>query len=99
MPTDEQIFALRILSPEGECYDGEVASLILQTVAGEIEVLPRHEPLLACLNQGPVIARPFEKRDESICTISGGFLLVSDRGATILADGIESEDSSSDENA
>jgi F-type H+-transporting ATPase subunit epsilon len=86
---EQQHFALRILSPEGEFFTGQVASAVLHTLAGVIEILPRHEPLLAVLAPGPVTVRGVQDTDERLCTIGTGFVMVTEAGTTVLADSLE----------
>ena len=45
----------RVLTPEGEVFDGEVAQLSTRTAVGELGVLPYHVPVLARLR--PTIMR------------------------------------------
>jgi F-type H+-transporting ATPase subunit epsilon len=42
-------FQARILTPEGEVFDGEVRQLSTRTVAGEIGILANHVPVMARL--------------------------------------------------
>jgi F-type H+-transporting ATPase subunit epsilon len=46
---DENTFEAKILTPEGEVFDGEVVQLSTRTAVGEIGILANHEPLMARL--------------------------------------------------
>lgn len=45
----ENTFQTRILTPEGQVFDGEVEQLSTRTAVGEIGILANHEPLMARL--------------------------------------------------
>jgi F-type H+-transporting ATPase subunit epsilon len=46
---DEHNVNVRVLTPEGEVFDGEVQQLSTRTAVGEIGILANHVPLLARL--------------------------------------------------
>lgn len=46
---DEHTFNTKILTPEGEVFDGDVTQLSTRTAVGEIGILANHEPLMARL--------------------------------------------------
>lgn len=45
---------LKILTPEKTQYKGEVKSVNIKTLAGEITILDGHEPLISMFEVGPV---------------------------------------------
>lgn len=62
--------------------------IVARTTEGELGVLPGHQPLLGTLVPGPVrIARVGE--GELVAAVHGGFLSVSDRGVSVLAETVE----------
>jgi F-type H+-transporting ATPase subunit epsilon len=87
---EHEPFALEILSPEATVFSGRCESMLVRTAAGEIEILPRHEPLLAVLVPGPVVVRQPLGTNETACVVTGGFLHVTDSMVTLLADGFQS---------
>ncbi|OGV65841.1 MAG: ATP synthase F1 subunit epsilon [Lentisphaerae bacterium RIFOXYC12_FULL_60_16] len=88
--TDEsESFALDILSPDATIFSGRCASLLVRTSGGEVEILPRHEPLLSILAPGPLVVRQATGKDKTACAITGGFLHVTGSKVTVLADGLQ----------
>lgn len=64
---------LKILSPEKTIYKGEVKSLNIKTLAGEITILSGHEPLISMFERGTV--NIIDKNDEKVSLeIGSGFL-------------------------
>jgi F-type H+-transporting ATPase subunit epsilon len=68
----EETFFLRVLSPLGIAFEGEVRSATLPTVDGEITVLARHMPLVSVLTDGEMRIRAGER--EISIAVAGGFL-------------------------
>lgn len=46
---DEHTFNAKVLTPEGEVFDGDVVQLSTRTAVGEIGILANHVPLMARL--------------------------------------------------
>ncbi|HEY4480096.1 MAG TPA: ATP synthase F1 subunit epsilon [Candidatus Paceibacterota bacterium] len=72
---------LKVITPHGLIWDGEVASVNLKTTSGEITVLPNHIPLVSTLEKGMVkiVSEGKKLRAE----IAGGVLEVK-RGSHIV---------------
>jgi len=87
----EQTFPLTILTPEQEVYSGRVASAVIPTHSGVIELLPRHEALLALLRPGTVLLRRNARKVDDRYPVSGGFLQVAEDGVVLLADSVGDE--------
>ena len=49
MPDPEHTLTVKVLTPEGQVFDGEVQQLSTRTAVGEIGVLANHVPVLARL--------------------------------------------------
>jgi F-type H+-transporting ATPase subunit epsilon len=49
---DEHSFNAKVLTPEGQVFDGDVVQLSTRTAVGEIGVLANHTPLMARLRPG-----------------------------------------------
>jgi F-type H+-transporting ATPase subunit epsilon len=75
---------LRIVTPIGVTFDGEVDAVAIPAVDGEIEILPGHLPLLTVLGPGKLVAKLPSKR-ESIA-VDSGFAKVSHDEVLVLSD-------------
>lgn len=76
---------LDIVTQEKKLLTEEVSSLTVQTIEGEITILPSHVPLLTRLTEG--VMRFTTKLGEQVVVIFGGFLEVDNQGnVSILAD-------------
>jgi F-type H+-transporting ATPase subunit epsilon len=82
---------VRVVAADRMVWSGEAASLIARTLIGEIGILPRHEPVLALLDDGEV---RITLADESVLRVAvhHGFLTVDSDSVTILADSAELAD-------
>ncbi len=49
MAVGDHTFAVEVLTPEGEVFNGEVVQLSTRTMVGEVGILANHSPLLASL--------------------------------------------------
>jgi F-type H+-transporting ATPase subunit epsilon len=77
-----------IVTAEREVYAEEgVDEITVPGSEGELTVLPKHAPLLTMIKPG--IMRIVKGNDETISTITGGFLEVRNDRVTILADSAE----------
>ncbi len=81
-----KLLTLDIVTQEKRLLTEEAKSLTIETVDGEITILPGHTPLLTRLSEG--ICRYLTTKDkEETVVIFGGFLEVSASGkVSILAD-------------
>ena len=80
------ILTLDIVTQEKRLLTAPVKSVTVDTVEGEITILPGHVPLLTRLSEG-LLRFTDEKGTEDVVAIFGGFLEVGDDGKlTILAD-------------
>jgi len=78
-----------LVTLDGVKFKAEVYSVILPTAAGEITVLPGHEPLLSQLVPGVIVIR--RKRTDPDYHLEhyasyGGVLEISKRGVRVLVD-------------
>ncbi len=78
-------FHLDIVSLEGAIFAGLVARVFAVGALGELEITPRHAPLLTKLEPGPVRLQLQDGTNEVIY-VSGGILEVQPDIVTILAD-------------
>ncbi len=80
----DELFSLRILSPLGTAFEGQVKEATLPTPDGEITILAHHMPIVAVLSEGEVRI-PTEK-GEVVIAVAGGFLDTDLNAATVLSD-------------
>jgi F-type H+-transporting ATPase subunit epsilon len=79
-----KLFA-ELFSPEGVVFAGEVESVVLPGVEGDMTILPGHAPLVTILNPGIVFARDAEGRGRRVFC-RGGVVDVTGSNVTILAE-------------
>src|SRR3954463_2081222 len=60
--------------------------VIARTTEGELGVLPGHAPLLGQLAEGGVVTIRTESGDDVVVAAHGGFLSITERGVSILAE-------------
>lgn len=86
---------LALVTLDGVKYSEDAYSIILPTAAGEITVLPDHEPLISVLIPGVVTIRKSSSdpdyRLEHFATY-GGVLEVTGEGVSVLVDGADHGD-------
>jgi F-type H+-transporting ATPase subunit epsilon len=76
---------LKILTPEGPVFDGNVRSVVAPATKGSMGVLPGHANLVTSLETG-VVKAEFEDGSTHYFMVSGGFLEVSKDEVRILAE-------------
>ena len=79
----------QFVRPDRLVYEGNVASLILATIDGELGVWPGHEPEIVALGDGVVrlsINQPNGEVSIQKVVISGGYAEIDPSGVIILAD-------------
>ena len=74
-----------LISPERRMYAGEVRSVVLPSVEGDMTVLPGHAPLVTALHAGVIFATDATGAGRR-AFISGGFAEVRPTQVTILAE-------------
>ena len=89
--SEELALDVRVVASDRMVWSGEASSLIARTLIGELGILPRHEPVLALLDDGEV---KITLTDESVLRVAvhRGFLTVDSDSVTILADSAELAD-------
>lgn len=75
-------FNLKIVTPDGLIYDGQVEELIVRTTGGDVAILARHIDYVAALGMGRAVIVAGGKRRTAACI--GGILSVSDGEATLV---------------
>jgi F-type H+-transporting ATPase subunit epsilon len=80
---------VELVAVERTIWSGEATMVIARTTEGELGVLPGHAPLLGQLSEGGVVRVRRDDGDDLIVAAHGGFLSVTDRGVSILAETAE----------
>ena len=81
-------FSLKIVSPDGPTFSGDVSAVSLPTAMGEITVLPHHVPLIAVLAPGEV--RVQQANEIILLSVSSGVIEVRpDNTVYVLAETAE----------
>jgi F-type H+-transporting ATPase subunit epsilon len=68
----EKSIQLKVISKNGIKFNGEILSITLPSLGGEITILPDHIPLLSGLKNGIIKITDSAKRNQNI-TITSGF--------------------------
>lgn len=82
------MFNLSIVTPEKIFYENQVASLIAPGIEGYLGVLTDHAPLITAITPGKVIIKD-NAQQETVLSVTDGFLEVSSNTATLLVDAVE----------
>ena len=80
---------VELVAVERRIWSGEATMVIARTTEGELGVLPGHAPLLGQLAEGGVVRIRPESGEEITVAAHGGFLSVTERGVSILAETAE----------
>jgi F-type H+-transporting ATPase subunit epsilon len=80
---------VELVAVERKIWSGEARMVIARTTEGELGVLPGHAPLLGQLAPGGVVTIRTETGDDLTVAAHGGFLSVTDKGVSILAETAE----------
>ena len=81
-----ETFKLEILTPNGEIFNGEVASVVLPGEEGEFGVLAKHASLTTLLTTGVIDVEKTDKSVEAI-VINWGVVQVDEEKVIILVEG------------
>jgi F-type H+-transporting ATPase subunit epsilon len=78
-----------VVAVERTIWSGEATMVIARTTEGELGVLPGHAPLLGQLAEGGVVTVRTGSGDDVVVAAHGGFLSVTERGVSVLAETAE----------
>ena len=78
-------FKFELVSPERILFSGDVVSVIIPSVEGEMTVLAGHAPLVATLKAGIVFVQTTESNGKEFF-VNGGLVEVNQASTTILAE-------------
>ena len=80
---------VELVAVERIIWSGEATMVIARTTEGELGVLPGHAPLLGELAPGGVVTIRVASGEDLVVAAHGGFLSVTNRGVSILAETAE----------
>ena len=80
---------VELVAVERRLWSGEARMVIARTTEGELGVLPGHAPLLGELAEGGVVTIRVDNGEDVVVAAHGGFLSVTERGVSILAETAE----------
>jgi F-type H+-transporting ATPase subunit epsilon len=80
---------VELVAVERMIWSGEATMVIARTTEGELGVLPGHAPLLGELAPGGVVRIRAESGEDLVVAAHGGFLSVTEKGVSILAETAE----------
>ena len=83
---------VELVAVERKIWSGEAKMVIARTTEGELGVLPGHAPLLGQLAEGGVVTIRTESGEDVVAAAHGGFVSVTERGVSILAETAEIAD-------
>ena len=75
-------FPLKIVTPDGLCFDGEAEELVVRSVCGDVAILAKHASFVTALGMGPALVVAGGQRRSAACI--GGMLSVVDGKVTLL---------------
>ena len=75
-------FPLKIVTPDGVCFDGEAEELVVRSVGGDVAILARHVNYVTALGMGPALIVSKGQRRTAACI--GGMLSVVGGKVTLL---------------
>ncbi len=80
---------VEVVSPDRMVWSGEAEMVIAKTGEGDVGVMPGHQPLLGTLVESPVRVKRGGGQPDLVAAVHGGFISVSSRGVSVLAEVVE----------
>ena len=78
--------ATELVAVERKLWEGKATSVTAETTEGEIGVLPGHQPFLGQLTENGTVTIRTDDGQVMVAAVQGGFLSVSTKKITVLAD-------------
>ncbi len=78
------VMKLKVITPEKQFYEGEVAMVELTTTEGQIGIYPNHIPLMAVV--APGLLKIHEKGEVKKTSLMAGFITIMPDLVTIMAE-------------
>jgi len=79
------MLSVRLLTPEGAEFEGDVFMVVAPSVQGEIGLLPRHAPIIAQLKVGDIRLKDAEENVTVFATTEGYLSLEKDHVLIMVA--------------
>jgi len=86
---------LKITTPDGPTFEGEVDSVSLPTPQGEITILPHHIPLISIVVPGAITIR--QQGEEHLLAVSRGVIEVDGKTIRVMVDTADRADALQEE--
>lgn len=85
---------VELVAADRQVWAGEASLVIARTTAGDIGIMPGHQPVLGVLQSGPVTIRTAGETGEGtvVVAVHGGFLSYTDGKLSLLAEVAELAD-------
>ncbi len=80
------VLNVELVAVERQIWSGEATRVIARTTEGELGILTGHAPLLGQLADGGTVRILQESGEELVVAAHGGFLSVTEKGVSILAE-------------
>jgi F-type H+-transporting ATPase subunit epsilon len=84
--------SVELVAPDRLLWTGEATFVFARTTEGEIGILPHHIPLVAELVGGEMVRIDAVGGEQIFAAVHGGFLSVTERGVSILAESADLRD-------
>ncbi|WP_300597491.1 ATP synthase F1 subunit epsilon [Niabella sp.] len=81
---------LEILTPEKKVYSGDVYGVQMPGISGSFEILDKHAPMIAALQEGKLKILKDRNNSSSYFQIQSGFVEVLNNKVTVLIEGARS---------
>ena len=78
---------LEILTPEKKIYSGDVYGVQMPGISGSFEILDKHAPMIAALQEGKLKILKDRNNDSSYFKIQSGFVEVQNNKVPVLIEG------------
>ncbi|MCD2425752.1 ATP synthase F1 subunit epsilon [Niabella pedocola] len=78
---------LEILTPEKKVYSGDVYGVQMPGISGSFEILDKHAPMIAALQEGKLKILKDRNNSSSYFQIQSGFVEVLNNKVTVLIEG------------
>lgn len=75
---------IQVITPEKTLIDEDADEIVVPTTTGELAILPQHVPLVTQVAPGIVVIK-MHGREENL-GIDGGFIEITEKSVTVLAD-------------
>ncbi len=76
---------LKIVSPEGVAYEGNVESVSVPGSLGQFQILNNHAPIISLLEAGEVIYKDLAG-EQKVKTVKGGFVEVQQNNVNVCVE-------------